>query len=369
MSTNTPIHPLACPADRLLFAPTRDRYGVRLALVFGNHAPGGQCPYYAAGRCLFCDIGAGEGAAATPESNRQRLAWFQEHYRQVLPEVAHLVLYNSGSVLNSREMPAEVLDEILAWARSLPVLRLVSLESRESAVTELAVRRVAGTLGPGRMVRVILGLETCDDHLREDILDKRMPRAAINRAVEAIASVAADLGTEQIGLTFNILVGGPGTTLADRRGRCLGDGRFRPGDRPGRQPLGRPQSAPLLPQRPRAIVLPRPPPLFARDGRTGGVGNCGKGCPACSADRQSSSGRRMKATTGTRFHLHLHLVRFVRIEPQDLDRLAKLCLGVLAFAGQLRKRGQGDVLFITARRAERGRTSLQPAEYEFVGDG
>ncbi len=63
------------------------------------------------------------------------------------------------------------------------------------------------------MVRVILGLETCDDHLREDILDKRMPRAAINRAVEAIASVAADLGTEQIGLTFNILVGGPGTTL------------------------------------------------------------------------------------------------------------------------------------------------------------
>ena len=61
------------------------------------------------------------------------------------------------------------------------------------------------------MVRVILGLETCDDHLREDILDKRMPRRAVKRAVEALGSVAADVGTDRIGLTFNILVGGPGT--------------------------------------------------------------------------------------------------------------------------------------------------------------
>ena len=134
MSRNLLIHPLARPADRLLFAPTRDRYGVRLALVFGNHAPGGRCPYYAAGKCHHCDIGAGEGAAVTSELNRQRLAWFQEHYRQVLPEVVHLVLYNSGSLLNPQEMPADLLDEVLVWARSLPALRMVSLETRENAV-------------------------------------------------------------------------------------------------------------------------------------------------------------------------------------------------------------------------------------------
>jgi hypothetical protein len=203
---------MARPADRLLFAPTRDRYGVRLALVFGNQAPGGQCPYYTAGQCRFCDIGAGEGAAATSESNRQRLAWFQERYRQVLADVAHLVLYNSGSLLNPQEMPAEALDEVLIWARSLPALHMVSLETRENAVTELAVRRVADTLGPSRMVRLILGLETSDDQRREELLAKCMSRAAVKRAVEAISSVAADLGPERIGLTFNILVGGPGTT-------------------------------------------------------------------------------------------------------------------------------------------------------------
>ena len=211
MSRKAPFHPLARPADRLLLAPARDRYGVRLALVFGNHAPGGQCPHYAAGKCRHCDIGAGEGAAFTPELNRRRLAWFQEHYREVLPAAAHLVLYNSGSFLNPEEMPAEVLDEILVWARSLPALRVVSVETRENAVTVLSLRRVADALGPNRMARVILGLETSDDHRREELLAKQMPRAAVRRAVEAIASAAADLGTERIGLTFNILVGGPGT--------------------------------------------------------------------------------------------------------------------------------------------------------------
>ncbi len=214
VSRNASIHPSARPSDRLLFAPARDRYGVRLELVFGNHAPGGRCPYYSGGNCRHCDIGAGEGAAVTPELNRQRLAWFQEHYRQVLPEVAHLVFYNSGSLLDPQEMPADLLDEVLVWARSLPVLRMVSVETRESAVTEHSLRRVADALGPGRMARVILGLETSDDHLREDLLAKRMPRAAVKRAVEAIGSVAADVGTGRLGLTVNILVGGPGTTLS-----------------------------------------------------------------------------------------------------------------------------------------------------------
>jgi hypothetical protein len=212
VSRNACIRPSARPADRLLLAPARDRYGVRLALVFGNHAPGGQCPYYAAGKCRHCDIGAGEGAAFTSELNRRRLAWFRGHYRRTLPEVAHLVLYNSGSLLDPQEMPAEVLDEVLAWARSLPALRVVSMETRENAVTELAIRRVADTLGPGRMARLILGLETSNDHRRQKLLAKQMPRAAVERAVAKIAAVAAGLGPERIGLTFNILVGGPGTT-------------------------------------------------------------------------------------------------------------------------------------------------------------
>ncbi len=174
--------------------------------------PGGQCPYYVAGQCRHCDIGAGEGAAVTSELNRQRLAWFQAKYHQDLPDAAHLLLYNSGSVLNPREMPPDVLDEILLWARSLPAVRMVSLETRENAVTELALRRVVDRLGPGKAARVVLGLETSDNHRREVLLAKRMPRSAVQRAAQAIGAVAAEAGPERIGLTLNILVGGPGTT-------------------------------------------------------------------------------------------------------------------------------------------------------------
>lgn len=212
VTTDSALGPQARPAPQHLFVPARDGYGPRLALVFGNHAPGGQCPYYAAGKCRHCDIGAGEGAAFTAELNRRRLAWFQEHYRQAVRETAHLVLYNSGSLLNRVEMPADVLDEILAWARSLPALRVVSLETREHVVTAEAVRRVADALGPRITGRLILGLETADDHLRDTVLVKRMPRTAVLRAVETMATVAAAVGPQRLGLTVNILVGGPGTS-------------------------------------------------------------------------------------------------------------------------------------------------------------
>jgi hypothetical protein len=203
---------LARPAAERLFAPTRDRYGVRLALVFGNQAPGGQCPYYAAAKCRHCDIGAGEGAAFTTELNQQRLAWYREHYREILPQTAHLLLYNSGSLLVRREMPAELLDEILAWAGSHSALRVVSLESREGAVTTPSVRRVADALGLGKTARIVIGLESSNDLIRDKVLAKNMPLASVRRAVAAIGLAAQGFEQGRIGATFNILVGGPGTT-------------------------------------------------------------------------------------------------------------------------------------------------------------
>ena len=118
------------PRADSLYQPVRDRHGWRLALVFGNHASGGLCPYYTNVRCFHCDIGAGEGAAFDLGTNRQRLAWFQEYYGPRLTSVNHLVLYNSGSVLNPHEMPLELLDGIVAFAGSLPAVSVLSLDSR-----------------------------------------------------------------------------------------------------------------------------------------------------------------------------------------------------------------------------------------------
>jgi hypothetical protein len=204
--------PGAVPPEDGLFHPVRDRYGWRLALVFGNHAPGGLCPYYAAGRCFHCDIGAGEGAAFDHATNRRRLAWFREYYQPNLDSISHLVLYNSGSILNPREMPAELLDEIVGFARSLPAVRVISLDSREAYIRPDSLRRILLTLGDRFMARPILGIETADDRIRNEVLQKRMPRTAIARVFKDVSDLAAELGPGRIGLDVNIVIAGPGTT-------------------------------------------------------------------------------------------------------------------------------------------------------------
>jgi len=204
--------PCAVPREDSLFELRRDRYGWRLALVFGNHAPGGRCPYYAGARCHHCDIGAGEGAAFDHATNRQRVAWFRAFYQRHLASIGHLVLYNSGSLLNPREMPPDLLDEIVAFARSLPAVRVVSLDSREAYIRPDTLRRILLALGDGFMVRPILGLETADDRIRNEVLEKRMPRAAIARVFTDLRGLAAECGPERIGLDVNIVIAGPGTT-------------------------------------------------------------------------------------------------------------------------------------------------------------
>lgn len=195
-----------------VFEPVHDRYGLRLSLVFGNHAPGGRCPYHAAARCWHCDLGAGEGAAFDLATNLRRLAWFRRYYADTLPRVAHLVLFNSGSTLNPRELPPPLLGELLAFARSLPAAQVISLDSREPYVTSGAVVQVARALRAGQVVRPILGLESADERIRNGLLAKQMPRAAVLRAFAATGAAARELGPGRVGLDVNVVVGGPGTT-------------------------------------------------------------------------------------------------------------------------------------------------------------
>lgn len=199
----------AAPPSEHIFEPLRDSYGWRLALVFKNHAPDGLCPWFRAGRCHHCDIGGGEGGAGDTQQNRARLRWFEQRYADVLPKLAHMVLYDSGSVLNPKELPSELLDELITWARALPALQVVSLDTREAFVEAPRLIALADLLGASRSLRPILGLETADDALRA-LIDKRMPRSAVVRVFDEIAQ--ANAATGRVGLDVNVVVGGPGTT-------------------------------------------------------------------------------------------------------------------------------------------------------------
>lgn len=193
----------AIPQEALLFEPVEDRYGTRLALVFGNEALGGRCPFYGR-QCYHCDIGAGEGAQFNTTLNRKRLVFFREHYASVLPNVAHLVLYNSGSVLNPREFAPASLREVLEWAAGLPLCRVVSLDSREGFITRDGLGAILNFLRPGQQPRPILGLETQDDSARLGRLNKQMKRGDVEKAFEAVGHYQG-----RAGLDINIVFGLP----------------------------------------------------------------------------------------------------------------------------------------------------------------
>jgi hypothetical protein len=221
-----PRAPSFVPPAASLFEPVSDRYGFRLALVFGNHAKGGLCPYVAANKCFHCDIGSGEGAAFDNLTNRRRLAFFRDHYQPILESINHLVLYNSGSVLNPYEMPVELLDEILAFARSLPALRVISFDSREAFIKPATLRHILHCLDDSHAVHPILGLETADDRIRNKLLEKAMPRSAIVRAFRAISQVASDCGRQRLGVDINIVIGAPGTTEKSAIDDAVSTARF-----------------------------------------------------------------------------------------------------------------------------------------------
>ena len=228
-------NPHAEPDADQLFRVENDSYGKRLALIFGNHAHGGECPFFTAARCHHCDIGMGEGAAFDLTTNRQRLAWFQRRFEDEWASIAHLVIYNSGSVLNPVEFPCEFLQDVLAFARELPLLKGISLDSRESFVTIPRIRQIVEGLREDQCTRIILGIESSDDHIRNTLLQKGMTRRGIQNAFDRVAEVASGcekpagidavqpsavqpalrrvgVMPHRVGIDANILVGGPGTT-------------------------------------------------------------------------------------------------------------------------------------------------------------
>ncbi len=200
---------LVIPDASILFDPVRDTYGSRLALVFGNEFKGGECPFYTAKQCHHCDIGAGEGIQFTTKMNRERLDFFRQHYGDVLGNVEHLVVYNSGSTLNKAEMSRQTLEHIAKYASSLDKCKIVSFDSREMYVTEDSLDYVVERLRDDQQARAILGVESQSDEVRIGKLNKRMKKVKIETAFEVARKYKGKVGID-VNIVFQPpeLVGG-----------------------------------------------------------------------------------------------------------------------------------------------------------------
>ena len=189
----------AIPEKSTLFNSVFDGYGRRLALVFGNEFSDGQCPFYQS-QCNHCDIGAGEGIQFNYELNRQRLKFFQDYYADVLPDIVHLVIYNSGSTLNKLEMSTETLFHIAQYAASLEKCQIVSWDSRENYIKQKNLDIIVNNLRQDQQIKIILGIESQDETIRMVNLKKLMSKEAIEQSF-AIASTYKT----RVGMEFNIV--------------------------------------------------------------------------------------------------------------------------------------------------------------------
>ncbi|MBS3139229.1 hypothetical protein J4207_06005 [Candidatus Woesearchaeota archaeon] len=184
--------------------PSIDAYGLRVPLVFGNEAPKGICPFAQAELCTHCDIGLGEGEF-TPDMNNERLRFLaEEYFKDVLPNAAHVLVFNSGSTLNDKEMSQETRRGVVDYLSSLDC-KVISFDSREPYVTKEKIEEFVRGFRQDQIVRVNLGLETQNDVLRLKNLAKPMSRHGIERAYGEVAKY-----NERIGIDVNILFQPPG---------------------------------------------------------------------------------------------------------------------------------------------------------------
>tara|TARA_Y100000310_G_scaffold243227_1_gene247677 strand:+ start:145 stop:1077 length:933 start_codon:yes stop_codon:yes gene_type:complete len=184
--------------------PSRDTYGSRVALAFGNE--NGSCPFYVRKECYHCDIGEGEGEF-TSEMNIDRLNFLKSYFGETLLNVNHLVIFNSGSTLNQREMSRNTLGKILDYASSLEDCKVVSLDSREMYVTKKSLDYFVGFLREDQQLRVILGVESQNDEVRIGKLNKRMTK----QGIEKVFSVAGKY-EGKVGIDINIVFQPPKLT-------------------------------------------------------------------------------------------------------------------------------------------------------------
>lgn len=197
------------PPEGSLFSSVDGPLGLRLAMVFGNEGTDGRCPFHGI-QCVHCDIGAGEGMQFTPAINKARLEYLAEHYRKILPELRHLVIYNYGSTLNDGEFSPETRKAILEFADTLPKLHRISFDSREHFITPDRIGKMLEWLRGDRSLSITLGLESQNEQIRTENLQKKMSREHLEASFSALAQFNPRTAVE-----MNILFQPPGVTGQD----------------------------------------------------------------------------------------------------------------------------------------------------------
>lgn len=107
--------------------------------------------------------------------------------------LSELNLFCSGSFFNDEEIPPPVRAHAIKRARELKGLKKLLVESRPEYIDVKKIRKTVSGLGPDIRLEVAIGLESANDHVREEVINKGFGRDEFEDALAALGKGGAAL--------------------------------------------------------------------------------------------------------------------------------------------------------------------------------
>ncbi|MFC1599080.1 radical SAM protein [Patescibacteria group bacterium] len=150
--------------------------------------PGAGCEWYKeSGGCTMCAFGQSTqdytfGGRLYP--NFMFMLLFRYAYsfvKKLEPEL--LYIYNGGSFLSDKEIPAKTQLAIMKFVAKHPTIGKILVESRADLVTAEKLALYKKAVG-SKQVQIALGLESANDQVRNGCLKKGLPKKAFEQAIK-----------------------------------------------------------------------------------------------------------------------------------------------------------------------------------------
>lgn len=156
--------------------------------------PAGKCAWAAnhSGGCMMCGFNGRYSLKSKftmrgkPWPNFLTKAFIHFQMRKVLFQTATiLAVFNGGSFLNSNEVPIEIQKYIARLCVSNRNISRLFIESRCEFVTDKNLSIILDILGE-KQLEIAIGLESKDDHIRNNILNKGLNLGTYEDAIATI---------------------------------------------------------------------------------------------------------------------------------------------------------------------------------------
>src|SRR5262245_1802724 len=141
--------------------------------------------------CIFCDLPNAKTEFLNaffdgrPMTDEEHLACFAANCADISPDTHTLMVFNAGSFLADVANPPHLRKAIADTVAKMASVRRFVIEARAILVTREAVKPLADILGnAGKKMTIRIGVETQDDHLRNQVLKKGHSRRHIKEAVD-----------------------------------------------------------------------------------------------------------------------------------------------------------------------------------------